>query len=262
MNQGSGIGDQESEVGGGKPALTVLDTFAGIGGFSLGLERTGGFRTVGFIEIDPFCRRVLAKHWPEVPQHDDIRTYPFRGGEADVVTGGFPCQDISVAGSRAGLAGADSGLWRELLRAIRMVRPRYAIVENVAALCDRGMGTVLGDLAETDYDAEVDCISACELGAPHTRERMFIVAYPKSHLGEEWLGLHARIARALQQGDDESGAGAWLDMPADSGGMALGLPAQLDRLRSLGNAVVPRKPELIGRAILAAEAEAKRRAAA
>lgn len=233
--------------------LTVLDCFAGIGGFSLGLERTGGFETVGFIELDPFCRQVLAKHWPEVPQHDDITTYDFRPGEADVVTGGFPCQDISQAGTRTGLAGERSGLWRELLRAVRLVRPRYAILENVAALLDRGMGEVLGDLAAAGYGAQSDRISACELGAPHTRDRVFIVAYPEGDVGQERLGFHQRVARALQPGDNGAGLGSWLDMPTDPSAMALGVPAQLDQLRGLGNAVVPRKLELIGRAILDAE---------
>ncbi len=103
--------------------LNVLDLFSGIGGFSLGLERTGGFRTVAFCEIERFARAVLAKHWPDVPCHGDITTREFIEGEADVICGGFPCQDISLAGAGAGLAGERSGLWRELLRAIRVVRP-------------------------------------------------------------------------------------------------------------------------------------------
>jgi hypothetical protein len=139
--------------------MRVLDLFSGIGGFSLGLERAG-MCTVGFCEIDPFCRDVLTKHWPAVPIHDDVTTREFQEGEADVICGGFPCQDISVAGAGAGLAGERSGLWRELLRAIRVVRPHYAIVENVAALLGRGMGTVLGDLAEIGHDAEWHCIPA------------------------------------------------------------------------------------------------------
>lgn len=155
----------------------VLDLFSGIGGFSLGLERTGGFETVAFVEIDPFCRRVLAKHWPDVPCHDDVCSREFEPGEADVVVGGFPCQDVSIAGKRAGLAGERSGLYRELVRALRVVRPKHAIVENVAALLADGMGTVLGDMAESGFDLEWDCVPACALGAPHERDRVYIVAH-------------------------------------------------------------------------------------
>ena len=159
--------------------MRVLDLFSGIGGFSLGLERAG-MRTVAFCEIDPFCRAVLAKHWPGVPCHGDVTTRVFEEGEADVVVGGFPCQDISFAGRGAGLSGTRSGLYRELMRAIRVVRPRYAIVENVAALLSRGLGTVLGDLAEGGYDAEWDCVPACAVGAPHERDRVWIVAHADS----------------------------------------------------------------------------------
>ena len=157
--------------------LRTLDLFAGIGGFSLGLERTGGFRTVAFCEIDPYRREVLARHWPDVPCHDDVTTRIFSEGEADVICGGFPCQDLSNAGKRAGLAGKRSGLYRELVRAIRVVRPLHAIVENVAALLGSGMGTVLGDLAESGADAEWNCVPACALGAPHERDRVWIVAH-------------------------------------------------------------------------------------
>lgn len=129
--------------------LRVLDLFSGIGGFSLGLERTGGFQTVAFCEIDPFCRRVLAKHWPGVPCHEDVTAREFVPGEADVVVGGFPCQDVSHAGKRAGLTGERSGLYRELVRALRVVRPGYAIVENVAALLGDG---IRADLAAYDTD--------------------------------------------------------------------------------------------------------------
>src|SRR5574343_1702489 len=115
--------------------LRVLDIFAGIGGFSLGLERTGGFETVAFCEIDPFCRRVLAKHWPDVPCYEDVRSLTAErlaadGIAVDVICGGFPCQDISVAGKGAGIEGSRSGLWSEYARIIGEVRPRYAWVEN------------------------------------------------------------------------------------------------------------------------------------
>ena len=130
--------------------MRVLDLFSGIGGFSLGLERAG-MQTVAFCEIEPFCRAVLAKHWPGVKIYEDIRTLTAatleRDGIAvDVICGGFPCQDISVAGRGAGLAGERSGLWREYFRLVGELRPRVVIVENVAALLGRGIGDVLGVL--------------------------------------------------------------------------------------------------------------------
>lgn len=157
--------------------LRVLDLFSGIGGFSLGLERTGGFETVAFCEIEDYPRRVLAKHWPDTPCHDDVRTLKAEPGCADVVCGGFPCQDVSRAGKRAGLSGERSGLYRELVRTIRVVQPKYAIVENVAALLGDGMGTVLGDLAESGFNLEWDCVPAQALGAPHERDRVWIIAH-------------------------------------------------------------------------------------
>lgn len=160
--------------------LTVLDLFSGIGGFSLGLERTGGFKTVAFCEIDPFCRKVLAKHWPGVPVYDDITTADFTPGFADVICGGFPCQDISTAGKRAGITGERSGLWQHMVGAVRLVRPRYVIVENVAALLSNGLDTVLGDLASIGYDCEWHCIPASAVGAPHRRDRWWGVAYPQT----------------------------------------------------------------------------------
>ncbi len=161
--------------------LTVGSLFAGIGGFDLGLERTGGFQIKWQVEIDEYCRRVLAKHWPHVQRYGDIREVT-DAEPVDVLCGGFPCQDISNAGNRAGIDGERSGLWSEYVRIIRLVRPRYVIVENVAALLGRGMGRVLGDLSESGYDAEWDVISAAAVGAPHLRERVWIIAYPESDL--------------------------------------------------------------------------------
>ncbi len=168
--------------------LRVLDLFSGIGGFSLGLERTGGFQTVAFCEIEDYPRKVLAKHWPEVPIYDDVRTLTAErlardGIAVDVITGGFPCQDISVAGKQAGIGeGTRSGLWSEIARLVGELRPCYAIMENVTALLsgDRGrwFGRVRGDLAEVGYDCEWHCIPASELGAHHHRDRVWIVAYP------------------------------------------------------------------------------------
>lgn len=153
--------------------MKVLDLFSGIRAFSLGLERAG-METVGFCEIDPFCRAVLAKNYPSIECHHDIATLNPKQGSADVICGGFPCQDISLAGKRAGLSGSRSGLYRQMLRAIRLVRSKYALMENVAALLNFGMGFVLADMATDGLDAEWDCISAGDIGAPHGRDRVWI----------------------------------------------------------------------------------------
>lgn len=184
--------------------LKVLDLFSGIGGFSLGLERTGGFETVAFCEIEEFPRNVIKKHWPDVPCYRDVRELTAErlaadGIAVDVICGGFPCQDISTAGKGAGLAGERSGLWSEIARLVSELRPRYVIVENVSALLSRGLGTVLGDLAEIGYDAEWHCIPASHVGAPHRRDRIWIVAYPCVHGG---LDTQADTQRA-----DANGAG-------------------------------------------------------
>jgi len=287
--------------------LRVLDLFSGIGGFSLGLERTGGFETVAFCEIEPFPRRVLAKHWPEVPCYEDVTKLTgdilARDGIAvDVITGGFPCQDLSVAGKQRGMGeGTRSGLWSEIVRLIGELRPRYVIVENVAALLSGPsekpggwFGRVLGDLAECGYDAEWENIPAAALGAPHRRERVWIVAYPaqvQRYGGELHPGKRLERKALEQSGNCRSAdnvantkrigqprpgqpivssycaphrqwqaghafherfGSIWRAEPA-VGRVANGVSDRSHRLAALGNAVVPQIPELIGRAILAAE---------
>jgi DNA (cytosine-5)-methyltransferase 1 len=258
--------------------LRTLDLFSGIGGFSLGLERTGGFQTVAFCEIEPFCRRVLAKHWPEVPCYDDVRSLSAErlaadGIAVDTICGGFPCQDISVAGKGAGLAGERSGLWREYARLIGELRPRYVIVENVSALLGRGLDAVLGDLATLGYDAEWHCIPASAVGAPHRRDRVWIVAHSE---GFGWRARGPRRSADASEGepfpqrsvqnphaDSKPLVGAAISWPQHNSWhpepavdrVLNGVPARMveDELRALGNAVVPQIPELIGCAILAAE---------
>ena len=158
--------------------MTHLDLFSGIGGFKLAVDWAWpDSKCVGFVEIDKFCQKVLHKHWPDVPIHDDVCTYKY-SGEVDLITGGFPCQDISIAGKGEGIEGNRSGLWSEFKRIISEVRPKFALIENVPALTFRGLDTVLYDLAEIGYDAEWQSISAAEVGAWHKRERIWIVAYP------------------------------------------------------------------------------------
>lgn len=278
--------------------LNVLDLFSGIGGFSLGLERTGGFKTVAFCEIEEFPRRVLAKHWPEVPCYHDVRELTAErlaadGIAVDVICGGFPCQDISLAGEGGGLDGARSSLWFEYARLIGELRPRYVLVENVSALLGRGLDRVLGSLASLGYSAEWDCIQAANVGAPHIRDRLWVVAYPDAAERRSDTSSCGRMAGSHAVPQRQEGAGGssavraavpdagcrrhwiseveiragrhgpiygrgWAAKP-NVGRVANGVPGRVDRLRGLGNAVVPQIPELIGRAILAAEAE--RRAA-
>ena len=166
-----------------KETLKILDTFAGIGGFSYAAhELVGGFETTQFVEIDPFCQKVLKKHFPKVPCHDDIKTFTAYPGQFDVITGGFPCQDISVAGRREGITNQSrSGLFYELIRVIRLVRPKFVVMENVAAILNNGLDIVLGELSEAGYDAEWSIISASSLGAAHRRSRWWCVAYTNNY---------------------------------------------------------------------------------
>ena len=233
-----------------KQPLRMIDTFSGIGGFSLAARWLGGIETVQFVEREPFCHQILRKHWPDVPIHDDICTFNPACGSADIVCGGFPCQDISQAGKGAGLSGERSGLFYELLRVVRMVGPRYVVLENVAAILGRGMDDVLGALAQAGYDAEWACIPASAVGACHQRDRWWCVA---SESGDGH-GAAAHSLRHRLEGPDEL-AGRWPRWPAaplrlspDWGGYVSepvlcrgddGLSGRMDRLKALGNAVVP-----------------------
>lgn len=259
--------------------LTVGSLFSGIGGFELGLERTGGFETKWQCEIDPFCLKVLAKHWPDIKRFTDIKKMGMEEEipYADVICGGFPCQDISCAGKGAGIHAARSGLWWEMLRIIRLVRPRYVLVENVAALLNRGLDEVLGSLAESGYDAEWQMLSASMFGASHQRERFFLIAYPQGkrlvldsifkrdcdQIGNErdfWgcspsvyieplrrsipeIPNHYREHDGLSRRMDRSEfrVKKWIDGPQ--------LPIA-QRIKALGNAIVPQCAEFVGNCLL------------
>jgi DNA (cytosine-5)-methyltransferase 1 len=247
--------------------MTLGSLFSGIGGIELGFERAG-FKTVWQVEIDPYCRKVLAKHFPEAKRFEDVRECGSHNLEpVDVVAGGFPCQDISNAGKRAGIDGERSGLWSEFARIIGELRPRVVLVENVAALLGRGMGRVLGDLSTLGYDAEWQIISAADVGAPHLRERVWIVANAEREweLQQEgcerdergWSGNcgeevayppDSYIFEAVGSAIARRECGEW-EPESNVGRVAHGIPSRVERLKGLGNAVVPQIPELIARRI-------------
>jgi DNA (cytosine-5)-methyltransferase 1 len=306
--------------------MNVLSLFSGIGGLDLGLERAG-MTIRGQVEIDPWCRKVLAQHWPEVPRHDDVRTCAEWWGDRaapDLVCGGFPCQPVSRAGKRQAQAD-ERWLWPGMADTVRRLRPRFVLVENPPGLLDpvaikddedRIIGytrppveDVLGDLATLGYDTDWDCVSAEAVGAPHLRERIWIVAHaarlrdgrsrqravdggprggraqrlgtvrpetvadPEGQCGElrtatgERPGRSASSRPALADASSErcgqgprifGGMGparcGWWAAEPDVGRVAHGVPARVDRLRGLGNAVVPQVAEHIGRLIMAAAA--------
>jgi DNA (cytosine-5)-methyltransferase 1 len=251
--------------------LQLLDTFSGIGGFSYAAKHiVGGFETVGFVEREPYCQRILGKHWPNVPIYDDITTFNPQPHSADVICGGFPCQDISTAGKQAGIKeGTRSGLFYELMRVIRLVQPRYVVLENVAAITSNGMDAVLGTLAEAGFDAEWACIPASAVGACHQRDRWWLVAYAPHLLSNGQQAGHAGEfgVRAVFKSGDSGAKGdtayassqrlerqkpAWRfaarQLCPDWGGYLSkpvlcrgddGLSNRVDRLKALGNAVVP-----------------------
>lgn len=304
--------------------MKVGSLFSGIGGLELGLERSG-MEVRWQVEIDPFCLRVLEKHWPDVTRYEDVRDVGSHNLEpVDLICGGFPCQPVSVAGK--GLAQSDERwMWPEFARIVRELRPGYVLVENVPGLLGRGMGDVLRDLATIGYDAEWESIPAAAVGAPHLRYRIFIVAYPDSERGRasafSFQGLcdppelgddgkaktlaHATSSRFEEGGCDTggpvrnearwsepqrrgnevadtrsgdverngatreqestirqsdvptegrqslvSGWGHWATEPAVDR-VANGVPARVDRIKALGNAVVPQVAEWIGQRIMA-----------
>lgn len=222
----------------------LLDCFSGIGGFSLGLEASGAFRTVAFCEIEEFPRSIIKRNWPGVRVYSDIRNLTGKVLEQDGITvnaicAGFPCQDISNAGLRAGIRGDESGLWSHVARLVGEIRPRIVVLENVAALLHRGMDVVLGELSGLGYDAEWSVVRASDQGAPHNRARVFIAAYPigdKQSWKEPCFGPSRRMGRVQQSVAWDRN---WKDTLSELRGMDDGVSNRLDRTDALRNAIVP-----------------------
>ena len=235
--------------------LKVLDLFSGIGGFSLGLERTGGFETAAFCEIDPFCQCVLAKHWPHVPCHEDITK--LRGedvGPVDVVCGGFPCKQTSNAaaihGRRKLLDGADSGLWWSMLNQVKAIDSSWVVVENPSS---KALNEVQASLERAGYFVERLPISAFDCGFPHLRRRVLALA----HTDSKRLEIAGRSFSSQAQSSERLAAarGAWLQAVPRTLRAYNGVPDRVDRVGALGNSIPPVMAEMIGHAILAAISE-------
>ena len=239
--------------------LRTIDTFSGIGGFSYGLERLcGGFETVAFVEQDKFCQKILRKHWPDVPIHDDIRTFSTDGlGRIDLLCGGFPCQPWSVAGKREGHEDSlNRDLWPEMARIIQELRPRWVIGENVRGFVNEPMGLArtLTDLDSLGYQSTYWILPAASVGAPHRRDRVWIVAHA--------TGVGQSKGEVQEKVDYKEPEKGWNDnadifsriIPSAEGVRGHdGVPRRVDRLKALGNAVVPQVVAQIGKAILSAE---------
>lgn len=241
--------------------MKCLDLFSGIGGFSLGFERAG-IETVAFCEYDEHARAILKKHWPDVPCYKDVRTLDARKyrGTVDIVCGGFPCQDLSSAGKQAGFGGERSSLYREMLRIVGECRPRYAVFENVTGLLtgDRGrwFAKFLYDLAEIGYDAEWHCISASYIGAPHHRDRVWVIAYPQCQRSQRQGKFKPSIIKETHTYREASGIECAFrkgELPYVCRGHN-GVPFFVDKnaVKALGNSIDPRIAEIIGRAIVEA----------
>lgn len=241
----------------------VLDLFSGIGGFSLGLESTGHFETIAFCEFDKHARQVLTKHWPEIKIYEDVGTLNAKKyrGSVDVVCGGFPCQDLSVAGKKEGFEGDRSSLYTEMLRIVSECLPRYAIFENVTGLLTgesgRWFAKFLYDLAQVGYDAEWHCISASELGAPHHRDRVWVIAYPKREGSQRCVFEGFNLQRKSKQAYAKFGdrvVSVGYEWQTDGLSLLLGdgIPTRLARraVKQYGNTLLPAIPRVIGEAII------------
>lgn len=262
--------------------MRIGSLFSGIGGLELGLERAGLGHVAWQCEIDPFCRSVLARHWPNAMRYEDVRTVDATAPSVDVICGGFPCQDVSLAGKRGGLDAPRSGLWHEFARIIGELEPKIVVIENVLGLRTSGLPRVLADLADLGFDAEWADLAASDIGAPHQRRRMFIVATHSERVNVRlepgWLERACRKAAAEHRYDPSRGIAAnangmrrleqarriatergWARHVGwelgDIARMDDGFPAWVDvgrARKALGNAVVPACTEVIGRAIMEA----------
>jgi DNA (cytosine-5)-methyltransferase 1 len=275
--------------------LTVGSLFSGIGGLDLGLERAG-MKVIWQSEIDPYCNKILKKHWPEVINHGNIKDIDWGTIERpDIICGGYPCQPFSTAGKRRG-TDDPRHLWPWVRDAIIALRPDYAILENVRGHLTMGGLQVIGELTEIGYDAEWRVVSAAGLGAPHRRDRIIIVAYPNdsgnrtserridthgkekikeqenisqswvsrcstkmANTNSEFMGQHwsqSNVADKSQIWDNQrnrkktNDIGQWWKIEPNVGRVAHGISSRVDRLRSLGNAVVPQVAEYIGRLVV------------
>jgi len=274
--------------------LTVGSLFSGIGGLDLGLERAG-MKVIWQSEIDPYCNKVLKKHWPEAINHGNIKDIDWGTVERpDIICGGYPCQPFSTAGNRNG-TDDPRHLWPWVRDAISALRPKYAILENVRGHLSMGGIQVIGELATIGYDAEWRLVSAAGMGAPHRRERIIIVAYPDDSRNRtskrdmelqgaasstQWINSQhqscrcspkvehstsSRCKTSLQQTESiwtanveqsdiqERSNNGWWETEPNVGRVANGIPFRVDRLRGLGNAVVPQVAEYIGRLVMATE---------
>ena len=268
--------------------LSVLDLFSGIGGFSLGLESTGKFKTIGFCEKDKFCQKVLQKHWPDTPIYEDIKKLDGTKIKADVITGGFPCQSISIAGKQKG-KNDDRFLFPEMLRVIKETQARWVIGENVQNLLNISNGEILqgihNDLEAIGYEVQTFSISASSQGAWHKRQRIWIIANTNTRLsfrenkeiqtrgitsnnGSTNVANSNNIRTQVQtKGKHTSfkmfgsqSKKSWWKTFSEFYRIPDGLQYGLDkdrtnRIKALGNAIVPQIATEIGKAIIKAEEE-------
>lgn len=252
--------------------MRIGSLFAGIGGLELGLEWAGVGKTIWQVECDPFCRKVLQKHWPHAERFDDVKEVGAHNlSPTELICGGFPCQDLSVAGKQAGLVGERSGLWVEFLRVVDECQPHAVVVENVAHGRGQWLPFVRRDLCDLGYGSTALQVSAADVGAPHLRERVFVVAIANADSESLWDLAERRSTRWERivpwQGETESlddgprryahESSAWRS-PPDICGVDDGFPTRLDRRRlsALGNAVVPQVAEVVGRILRELDCEA------
>jgi DNA (cytosine-5)-methyltransferase 1 len=266
--------------------MNVLSLFSGIGGFELGLERAGDFRTVAQVERDPYCRQVLARHWPDVARFEDIHDFGRHSIDdaIDLVCGGPPCQPYSDAGERRGTAD-DRHLWPEMRRVIAEFYPTWILVENVTGFIGLFLDQALSDLEAEGYETGAIVLPAVAFDAPHRRDRVFLMAHAHSLREQQPQGAHRKERRWTGNGSttqpvplphtngprlahrqtprthatqdpqlERCGRPRWAPEPR-VGRMVDGLPYRMDRVKALGNALVPQVAEHIGRLILAVEKE-------